>query len=525
MAKARLKLDIEEKLAEDVDRKDLEATKGVADKLPAEAKAKFYKRTEDGTKLYIHTMLSEDLHGMDMHEYIKSKFHDKFGGGDYVIEFTDSGGDVVRKNTISIMDEKKDTADAKFMDVAKEALKVKEDAIDKTIKVEEKIREAEKIKYETALDTLNKSWELMRTMFEARIKELEERQKTAPENLQVVFQMQIDSLRRELDREKERIEREVKIKEEAKTTMDKVIESFLPILVTKATEDKDYIDKFAAIYKTIESVQERNKDFFTTILENPERALTFKRLMGIDERKDFLMEMIENPQRFDMFKKLMGIEEKETVPVPVEPKKDFLENLIDFTSKLSNAKPVLMNLLGVQPQPVKSFLELISVIMQNAGPYISQSVKQVTDSMVTMELIKKGLIKTVPEGVKEQLAAFSGIEPTVEKVEKPEPKKPTPTKPPTNDVIGIFKEILIDVAASTTEEMETKIFVDKVADIIVKRARENPSLIREVMKQNTPELKLKAVDIVSKVLNINEFQAIAVANAIFEAVKNKVNII
>ncbi|MCL6577974.1 MAG: hypothetical protein K6T73_01120 [Candidatus Bathyarchaeota archaeon] len=545
----KARLTVEDIIEKAEAKKDSKLLEGIAEKLPSASKVRIYKRQDDGGKSFIISIPAEDFPVQETHEFIKKKFVDKYGGGDYVVEMVDSGGDVVGKGLVNIIDESREAPEAKSMKIIGEALEMKERAIEKVREAEKEIREVEKTKYEATLDSINKQWEMLSRLYETKIKDLEERKKDQPEYMQLILNNQINSIRAEMDMARMKFESEMRAKEEGKVATEKMfdlVNTLIPLIVEKSTEKgKDPVQAFTDTLNAIDSVVGRKQDFFESLMENPEKLLVFKRLIGLDEdgrkkdflsemlenpakaeifkkvmgldRKDFITEMMENPQKFEMIKKLMGVTEVDkTLPVTIEPKKDFLDQLIEAKGKYEALKSMFS-----PAQPVRSIVELAGLFFQNAGPHILNAINQITNSMVTMAMINKGLVTQLPDGtvvpklqrpaIRRAKSEETPIEPFAGTSDKEEEKV---------DVRKIFENILIDVASSYTEPVESKIFVDKVAENVIIMAKRNPAMIFEGMKHKDYIGEMQSI--ISKALKIADVESRAVAQAIAEAVKQKV---
>lgn len=548
-----IKLSIEDKIGIVEDKKDEEVLKNIVEKLPSASKIRIHKRLEDGGKAFIISMSAEDFDVSNAQEYIKAKFSEKHGGGDYLIEMVDGGGDVVGKNVITLIEEKtKGDSDDKHIRLMNQALTMKEEAVDKVLQAKDALHDAEKTKTNSMMELMSKQFESIAEMYKSKIDDLTKKKEQSPEFMQIIYQGQIESMKREMEYEKQRMSNELNAKRESGAASDKMFElinTLIPtILANSQNKNEDPVKTMQNTITMLETVTGKKKDTLEELITNPEKMMVFQRLLGVDTqpRPDFFEEMLSNPMKAEMFKKTLGIEEKkdffselienqnkmmifkkamgvEDAPPPIvvapEPKKDLFEQMIDMSNKFNNAKPLLMNLMGIQPQPAKTFMELISTIVTGLGPTVTQAVNQITNSMVTVEMIRKGMVKQLPNGqlvAVESTTGFSGVEAQSKKAEKPpvvkESPKPIVKENNSMDIKRLFEEIVIDIVASSSEQIEGNIFVDKVSDNVVKRAKENPSLVNDIVA--IPDIDTQIASVLSKVVGISEVDAHRVAIAI-----------
>jgi len=629
------KLSIEDKLGMVEDKRDTKLLAEIVERLPSASKVRLYKRSEDGQRKFITNIAVDDFDVSNPHEYVKSRFYDKYGGGDYYIELIDSGGDTVGKSIISLIDEVKEKGDERYARMIDEALDIREKAQNKVVEVEKKMREAEIAKYEAALDTINKNWEAMSKMYEKMIEDLRVRKEEAPSHLQYVIDGQIKSIEQKFEIEKMRMESEVRARDEGKAATEKMFElvnTLIPMVISRREGEKDPVQTFNETFALVEKItggkkdiieslletpeklkifqrlmgieEEKRKDFFGEIMESPEKAIVFRRLLGVEEKKDFFSDVLENPEKILVFRRLMGMEEKKDVftemaehpekalvfkrLMGLEDKKDFLTEVLDNPQKFE----VLKKIMGVDKmdemmkdimeeasketvvpvpqksfideaieaatkvdklksifspsQPVRSLIELAGVFFQNVAPHVVEGIKQVTNSMVTIEMIKQGYVRQLPDGSLVYNVPLQGAGrptppgpppgPTPPKKKVREHKEP-PIEPfgATTEEKGgkeevnvekMFEEIIIDVAASLSTsgpEIDTKIFIDKVSDIVVKQFQENPSIALRVLRYgDTMSINKAMSNVIAKVMGVGQDTSLPVAAAISNQVTEKI---
>jgi len=529
--KLEKKLSIEDKLSETEAKKDVKILTDIAEKLPSASKVRVYKRDDDGKKMFLTAISAEDFPVSNSHEYIKSRYYEKYGGGDYVIELVDGGGDIVGKSEVGLVDDVQKEGDTRYFDMMNKAIKVKEEATDRVVDAERSIREAEKVKYESALETINRIWESTAKMYESKVSELERQKDKAPESMQIMWQMQIDGLKREIESERRRIEEQVRGKEEGKVATDKMfdlVNTLIPLIIEKSTvQGKDPIAVLTDTVSLVESMTGRKKDFIESILDNPEKMRIFQKVVGIDEdskgKKDSLSELLDSTQKFDALRKAMGVDKQdelmaeirkmgEKAVVPVEPPKDFLDELIGARNKYE----VLRSMFSPS-QPAKTLIELLSSLAMNLGPPIIKGIEQITNSMVTIELVRKGLVTQMQDGTIVPLQGKK-TEVRADKADVKEAVAETVKEEESVDIRRMFENIVIDV--SSAGEMDTKVFVDKVSDAVINRVKENPRLMAEGMRLGNLVDNMSLV--MERSLGLDNVASRAISNAIVENIKSKI---
>jgi|GEM_PF-2807242 len=529
MAKIERTLSVEKALDSQESKRDIEVLTDISKDLPSAARIKIYKKDEEN-KAFIASVSAEDFSNTDPHEFIKSKYFKKYGGGDYLIELLDSNGRAVDRRIVSIIDEtEKKPEDSKTAKIITEALDMREEAFGKIKEAEKEKREAEKTKYETMIGAMEKQWDTIQKMYDSQITVLKEQmEKTKDPNSQIIVQMQLDKIARDFESSKRDFEIKVQQGQEGKLATDKMfdlVSNLIPLILQKSTQEgKDPVDELSRTITLVNNLTGGKKDIIESFIENPERMLVFQRLLGIssnggkkdlfedilenpakadmfkkllgvEDKKDFLLEMMENPQKFEIFKRITGIDKQDELvkevkkmgenlllkDVAAEHPKGFMDELIDAKTKFETLKS-LFN----PSQPAKTFVELISTVITGAGPHIANAVNSYMNGMITLEMIKKGMInkENVPPGMQAQIAGqgFQGAENIQEQPKKSIEEKSTGGRKELN-IEDAFKEIIVKTAeASKDEQIEGNVFVDRISKNIVLNVKRNPLLILQVIK-------------------------------------------
>ena len=155
---------VEKLLNKEEVKKDFAVLSELQSKLPSNARVKIFKRNEEGGRDYISSLPAQDLVKVDIHEFIKKKYVKDHGGGEYIIEAVDSDGNTVDTFTISIAEklteEEKTKREEKMrLKEHEEIMQMREEAFQKLKEAEEEKRKAEKMRWETYIEALNKQWE------------------------------------------------------------------------------------------------------------------------------------------------------------------------------------------------------------------------------------------------------------------------------------------------------------------------------------------------------------------------------
>lgn len=531
MAKVDRALSVEKALGTQESKRDIDILREVSKDLPSASRIKIFKKDEEG-KSFITSIAAEDVLSVDIHQYIKNKFSKKHGSGEYLLELLSSDGETVDKKIVSIageVDEKK-PEDTKQARIVEEALQMREDAFDKVKEAEKEKREAEKMKYDTAIEGMSKQWETIQKMYDSQITMLRDQlEGTKDKDIQSTIERQIDRIQREFEGARNKFEIDIKTREEGKVATEKMfdlVNTLIPMIIQRSTrEEKDPVEELSKTITLVNTLTGGKKDIIESFVENPERMQLFQKLLGIsseskkgmfddvlenpmkmemfrkmlgiEEKKDFLVDMIDNPQRFEIFKKLTGVDRQDDLirevkrlgesiveksAAPIEEPKGFLDELLDAKNKFE----ALKNLF--QPsQPAKTFVELFSTIITGAGPYISQAVSSYMNGMVTLEMVRKGMINktNLPPEMQAQLLhgqGFQGVAPT-------NPPQVKDTQPETTEkeikevkLEDAFRSVTINILEKHQGALDGEIFVDKMVEAVIINVKRNPSLIFQIMK-------------------------------------------
>lgn len=453
---------LERKMENEDLKRDFAVLNKVSTSLPSEAKIKVYKKDDDNVA-YIATISAEDFSTQDPHQYILTKYAKKHGGGDYIVELLDSDGNAVKRTMVSIAgDSAKYENPTKEARIVEEALNMREEAYSKMKEAQGEKLEAEKTKFETVIGSMEKQWETIQKMYEAQIDALKDQMSGAPDpTAQMMIQMQMDKIGRDFETSRSKMENEMKNQGESKVATEKMydlVNTLIPMVINNKPEIKDPVEELtkmlnvvsmitggkkdiiesfiespekAIIFKRLLGVEDitPKKDFFSEMIESPEKAIIFKRLLGVEEsskkkdffedmldnpmkaqmfktmlgldKKDFFTEISENPQKFDFLKKIMGLDELEALknlpPPVVTERKDPLDQFVDMFDKVNKLKTLI-----APPPPARSGFEFLGNLFSAIAPNINSLAAQVMQGLVTIEMIKKGNVNP------ETLMALSG---------------------------------------------------------------------------------------------------------------------
>ena len=435
---------VEKLLNKEEVKKDFAVLSELQSKLPSNARVKIFKRNEEGGRDYISSLPAQDLVKVDIHEFIKKKYVKDHGGGEYIIEAVDSDGNTVDTFTISIAEKLTEEEKAKREEKLKlkeheEIMQMREEAFQKLKEAEEEKRKAEKMRWETYIEALNKQWETIQKMYEEQINTLKEYINSAPDpNTQMMFQIQLDKVSREFENARRDFELKIKEAQERSVASEKfydLVGQLIPKLIDISTaKGEDPVEKFSKIVEVIKSVVGERKDIIESFLESPEKMKILQRMLGIDEegkrkpvldellsspeklkslldllgfdrKKSFLEELMEKPEKFEIFKRIIGMDkteelikhlqeirerqmqiENEIRSKPEEPKKVLIDQILEAKQKFDALKG-----LFAPPQPAKTLIELVSQLLTSAGPYIVQAMQQYIGGMITLEMLRKGI--------------------------------------------------------------------------------------------------------------------------------------
>ena len=582
---------VEKLLNKEEVKKDFAVLSELQSKLPSNARVKIFKRNEEGGRDYISSLPAQDLVKVDIHEFIKKKYVKDHGGGEYIIEAVDSDGNTVDTFTISIAEKLTEEEKAKREEKMRlkeheEIMQMREEAFQKLKEAEEEKRKAEKMRWETYIEALNKQWETIQKMYEEQINTLKEYINSAPDpNTQMMFQMQLDKVSREFENARRDFELKIKEAQERSVASEKfydLVGQLIPKLIDISTaKGEDPVEKFSKIVEVIKSVVGERKDIIESFLESPEKMKILQRMLGIDEegkrkpvldellsspeklkslldllgfdrKKSFLEELMEKPEKFEIFKRITGMDkteelikhlqeirerqmqmENEMRSKPEEPKKDSFDQLLEMGQKLEALQRIFPRLFN-PPQPAKTFLELISQVLTNAAPHISQIVDRYIGGMITLEMLRKGynpqqivnmfqpqqaMQGQIPQTQIPQLENFAGLETKQTKQaegfagsEIPEEQKEVEQKAKRKGrkrvrvmpVEEAFAQLVSEVAKSTSQDgtLNEEAFIDTMAKGIMANLEIHPEWGVEALKKYGKNMKEKGAEITSQVLAI-----------------------
>jgi hypothetical protein len=485
------KLDIEKILEQKEMEKDSKALGDIVDKLPGDSRVKIYKRDEDTLKkIYITSVPADEFSTLDPHEYIKNTYSKRFGSGEYIIEMYD-GDKLIDSRVINVISpEEEDEVShiEKAKKLVDEALEMKERAIEKMEKVAEKKIEEEEKKTFTIVELISRQWETIMNMYRDQINMLRESKDQSP-----LIQEQIRKLELEMERAKMQMDAQIKsamAQESSKSHMElimsliankgndklyELISSLIPQIIQKSSDTKeDPVEKTLKVIELAEKISGGRKDFFEELLSNPQKFEAFKIMIGLDKYEKTYSQMI------DALKSL-------NKPVEIEHK-GVLDELVETAQKIEYAKPILRNLLGVQSQPARSLVELISNVLTTSAPHIVNAVNSYINGMVMIEMIRKGLI-----GREEAVrilggSGFSGAQThRAQRIQTGEiPERQSQQIEHSRDggremnIEHLFVENLVNIVSSG--ELPAEAVADKLADVILSEYKRNPMVIVQILK-------------------------------------------
>lgn len=571
MAEPKIKkLSIEDKLGAVEDKKELSVLKDVAENLPSSTKVRIYKLDEENNKRrFLTSIPTEDFDSTNAHEFIKSKFAEEHGGGDYLIELLDGDARAVGKYTLSIFGKKtQEVESTRHIDIMNKALDMKEEAADKIVEAKDKLHEVEKAKIESTMELMNRQWDAMAKIYESRITDLSKQKESSSDVfMQQMIQRDIENTRRDMEREKDKLISEIKSKQESRSGNDKVLELLTTMIINKREESP-----MDTISKTMEMMANMNsggdsledimanpvklkmykemlgidikKDFFEELMSNPMKAEMFKKVLGIEEKKkDFMTEMMENPERFKMIQRMMGLPTAEEMaaknsvpPITPEPKKDFLEQMLDMTQKLAVAKPMLTNMLGVESRPIANLMELVGNVINGAMPHIVEGVKTVSNNLVTTKLLDKGFmmgangtlisIDQIKRGQSKEIH-HREIEPRMQPIHTTQTPIVTPApiieQPKGESNMGLeekFEKMLASVVVEAGDSIEPQALVDKMSNLMINEFKSNPMIVIQLMKYGD-KLDGMMANIISRLIGVDEQTGLALAGEISRVTREK----
>jgi len=546
---------VEKKLEKEEADKDHKILSEALSALPSDAKAKIYKKDEDGRK-YISSVSLEDI--TDPQEYIQNKYVRKYGGGDYLVEYVDSTGKAVSNRTVSFVETSAAPStggpDSKATRIVEEALDMRERAFDKSREVERERGEVEKTKYETIIDSTNRQWDIIKDMYTSQIENLKNQMENKSDpNAQLIMKMELNELQHKMEQAQDKFMAEIKDKESTGSANDRVFDLVNTILAGVLGGDKE--DPQEMFLKTMDLVQrmtEGKKDIIESMIESPEKIKLFQKMLGVDgddkkrgsfmeemfenpgkmqmyktmmgmDKKDFFTELLENPERMNLIKRMFGWEDKGSqVIAPPPPQKDILEQMADMSDKLGKIKPLLIPLLGIPTTPPRSFMEFVGGFVQQMGPSLMGIVNNIMGGMMQLEMIKQGKI---PKGLEGQYtdAANEPFSKATEVAKMPytetDTVEKTPEKPK-QTLETMFQWAVATVAnANKEQKMEEDDFIAAVVETLYTSIKDSPQIIFEAWSRykTVDELKIACGTILTQLLSIPAEVSNPIAGKIVEA--------
>jgi len=567
---------IEKTVEKEIAKKEGEILKDVVKTLPSDTRVRVMK-LDEGTRVYVTTVSIDEYDKTDPYAWIKRRFAKKHGSGEYVLEFISPEGEVIKSSPPIYIeaDSNQDKSAQEFLKKAEEALRLKEEAIDKKVELSQKLSQLETEKANILVELVNKQLDMMTRLYEERINAVKEKlEKGAGADSQILLlelQRIKDDYRAAVDKiydvvrqaaEEKQPEYLSVVMDIMKSSLEKnsfseaiQVLSMLKDIFKPDQEKKDFLEDIienpqkAEMFKKLMGIDDKpdkeKKDFFEEILENPQKLEVFKKLMGIDEKKDLITELAENPQKLEMIKKLFGLDEVREIKSSLtdvihrvlareERPKDMIEEIVEYGEKLRRMKDILAPLLGAQVQPVKSFLELVSTIVNS--PTMPEIVSRIMEGHVKAKLIEQGFIPTEYAGA---IVDVRTVKQSGGSVQLPpgtqgqgqvqtqgqvqEQTKQKTRKRSRKEDIQMLKNAIaqaIQIAAQETQgdEETPETFARRIAEVLFRIGKENPVLAaiaismprnkreevaKQVLKEMIPDIPDDMLDtIVSETENI-----------------------
>lgn len=181
-----------------------------------------------------------------------------------------------------------------------------------------------------------------------------------------------------------------------------------------------------------------------------------------------------------------------------QEEKSFIDELAELSRKLEYSKPLLQRMLGIQSQPAKSLFEFLSTVIVNASPYISEAIKTYMNGMITIEMIRKGLVGKEILGILQQNTIqqqqqLSQITKPKINIEFHESQSGFSGNNSNKNFETMFYEKFEELLSSDlTEEHIT----NKMIEFILQTANSNPQYIIEILNMGSRE------DIINKIYTI-----------------------
>ena len=510
---------VESKLSSEVAKKETEMIKEAISSLPTGAKVRVLK-LEDGVKKYITTVPIDEYDKTDPYAWLKRRFARKYGGGEYILEFISSDGEIIQQSSPIVIETEEEPEkqiikeEEEFLKKINEALKIKEEAIEQKQKLAEEKAQVETEKAKTVIELAEKQIDMITKLYEEKIRIIEERfKKSDHDDKEILLLMtELNKLRDEYMMAIQNIERtieNIKNEQQQPQYMDMLMQFMLQSIQKDSFED---MMKMVTFLKELQPKEEK-KDFFEELIENPTKYEMFKRLMGLDAVEEMRKEMI------DIMRYTLESQEHK------EEKKDVLEEALESFEKLKRLKDILAPALGIQPQPAKSFLELISTILQSPQiPQIVQALAQsMTQTRITEKMIEMGYVPAdlAQQFVKiDQAQGFSGARPQQQVQQKVQKIEQQPQK---EDEIKMFKDTLKQIIASIVPNMKgnetNEQFAKMLADKLIKVGEANKMLAATIIFMNKENRKKAFVETLQE---INPEIPNEMAEEIYEIVEKQI---
>lgn len=494
---------VEKKLSAEVAKKEGEILKEALSSLPSGAKVRVLK-IEDGVKKYITTVGIDEYDKTDPYAWLKRRFAKKYGDGEYIVEFISSDGEVISQSPpiiieVEVSSEKKIIKEEEeFLRKINEALKIKEEAIEQKERLADEKAKVETEKARTVIELAEKQIDMLTRLYEEKIKLIEERFKKSDDTEMLLLMSELNKIRDEYNNAIQNIER----------TIEKVMEE------KRQPEYMDILMQF--MMKSME------KDSFEEMM----KMMTFIKQLQPDtkEKKDFFEELIENPQKMELFKKVMGIDSVEEIRREIsdlfryafekneqEPKKDLIDETLENFEKMRRLKEIIQPVLGINPQPAKSFVELVATILQSPQvPHVVNAIVEgMTRAKITEKMIEQGYIPVELAGHFVKPSELP--ENSVKHKQTKKQKKQSEEEMIKAALINSIQAISSKIKPETTEEE----FAKMIAQRLIEMGEKNKMLAATIVFMDKNKRKSSFVRVMMEIMpDITEEQANSIYNMI-----------
>ena len=497
---------VESKLSTEIAKKEGEELKEAISSLPSGAKVRILKM-EDGVKKYIATVGIEEYDKTDPYAWLKRRFVKKYGDGEYILEFISSDGEIIRTTTpILIEGEKKEEEvikkeEEEFLKKINEALKIKEEAIEHKAKLEKEKAELETEKARTVIELAEKQIDMITRLYDEKIKMIEERFKKSEESDMTLLMMELNRIKDEYMMAIQQIERTIERMKEEQTSQPQYMDMVMQFLLKSMEKDKfEEVMKMITLMKELTPKEENKKDIFEELIENPQKIELFKKMIGLDRVEEIRREISE------LFRYAFEKEQQQ------EPKKDIIDEALESFEKMRRLKDILQPVLGIQPQPAKSFVELIATILQSPQvPQIVQALAQsMTQTKITEKMIEMGYIPAELAGrfVKpEQLNAgqpgYAGY-PVEQQPQQPQTHKKQTKKSKNKEEEDMIKNLLINainkVAPNVKDDTTTEQFAKMIAKEFISIGEQNHMIAAQIIFMDKKKRKKIFIDVLKQIV-------------------------